>query len=184
MKTTTTLQQKQAAKIAALETELSLQTKFNELTNGIAPSIVSPDINPFAVFYPKSKEEFLQILNSLQPNGELFNLTFAGRDPIPTASPYSIHYGGKHSSPNYMDVTVKFKHSICPVWVKMPEDVKKVKFSVARLRGDHKGFGNYETMYTLHANEKTSLQTYYGENKVMYAANESEVAEFLNIIFS
>lgn len=178
----TELKTKQAAKIAALELENQLETTFTELT-GITPSIVSPERNPFASFRPENKEQYLAILQALQP-GENFTLTFAGAKDIPTFSPYSIHYGGKHSTSNYMDVTVKFDNEICPIWVKLPKDVIKDKFSVSTMQGEHKGFGNYETLYTYAATGGTSVQRYYGENKTMYAANEAEAAELKAFIFS
>lgn len=182
MTQTTELKKKQAAEVAALNLEHELQAKFLQLT-GVCPSIISPGRNPFASFRPTDRGEFMTILEALQP-GENFTLTFAGAKDIPTFSPYSIHYGGKHSTPNYMDVTVKFSNEICPIWIKLPADVIKDKFTVSRLQGEHKGFGNYETLYTYAANGGTAIQRYYGENKTMYAATESEAADLKAFIFS
>lgn len=181
--TTTTLSEKQAAKIAALELENKLENTFTDLT-GITPSIVSPGKDVFAVFYPKSKEEYFTILTQLQPTDKNFEVTFAGSKSISTFSPYSIHYGGKHSTPTYMEVCIKFEHPICPVWVKLPADIIKDKFSVSTMAGEHKGFGRYETLYTHKANGGTTVQNYYGNNKTMYAANEAEAIELKNFIFS
>lgn len=180
MTQTKTLQEKQAAKLAALQLETQLETNFTELT-GITPSIISPERNPFAVFRPENREQYLAILQALQPT-ENFTLTFAGKESIPTFSPYSIHYGGKHSTPNYMEVCVKYNHSICPIWVKMPADCLKEKFSVSTMDGEHKGFGTYETIYTLKANGGTTVQKYSGENKTMYAANIAEAELLKNFI--
>ncbi len=177
------LHEKQAAKLAALQLENQLETTFTELT-GLTPSIVSPGKEPFAVFYPKTIEDYFTILNSLQPTNEKFEVTFAGAKSIPTFSPYSIHYGGKHNTPNYMEVVVKFNHAICPIWIKMPKDAINGKFSVSTMDGGHKGFGRYETLYTYKADGGTTVQKYYGENKTMYAANESEAAELKAFIFS
>lgn len=179
-----TLSEKQAAKLAALQLENKLENDFTELT-GFTPRIVSADSGkPFAVFSPELKADYLAILEALQPSGENFILTFAGSPNKPTFSPYSIHYGGKHSNPAYMDATVKFNHSICPVWIDMPPIVKQDKFNISSIQGDHKGFGNYETFYTYKAIGGTSVQNYYGENKTMYAKNEGEVAELKAFIFS
>lgn len=184
MKQTQTLTEKQAAKLAALELENSLETAFAELT-GFTPSIVSASSGePFATFHPKNAEDFFSILNQLQPTGEKFTLTFAGKADVQTFSPYSIHYGGKHSNPNYMDIDVKFKHSLCPVWVDMPQDVKEKKFSISTIQGQHKGFGRYETLYTWASKGGTTVQTYYGGHKTMYAANEAEATELKQFIFS
>lgn len=182
MNTQTT--EKQAAEVKALQTKHSLENTFVGLT-GIKPSIISPENKPFAVFYPKNNEDYFTIINQLQPTNENFEVTFSGKDSIPTFSPYSIHYGGKHNTPNYMEVCVKYKHSICPVWVKMPENIMKAKFTVSRFDGEHKGFGRYESLYTLSANEgRTTVQEYYGKNKTMYAANEVEAAQLKDFIFS
>lgn len=178
MTTQNTLTEKQAARMAAMEVENKLEILLTKLC-GITPSIVSPNINPFAVFRPKTKEDYIRIITSLKPIGKNFELTFAGKDSIKTFSPYSIHYGGKNSTPNYMEVVVKFNHEACPIWVKMPNKVMNAKFSVSTMQGDHKGFGNYETVYTLKSNAGTTVQKYYGENKTMYAATEKE-AETLN----
>jgi hypothetical protein len=181
--TATNLKDRQAAENAALNLAHELEAKFLSLT-GVCPSIISPDRNPFASFRPKNRAEYLAILEVLQP-AENFTLTFAGKADIPTFSPYSIHYGGKHSSPNYMDATVKFSNEICPIWIKLPDEVKADKFSVHRMQGEHKGFGNYEALYTLSANEgRTTVQRYYGENKTMYAANEAEADKLKAFIFS
>lgn len=180
---TQTLNEKQAAKLAALQLGNQLETTFTELT-GITPSIVSPGKEPFAVFYPKTKEDYLNIITVLQPTAENFKVTFAGKESIPTFSPYSIHYGGKHSTPNYMEVVVKFNHAVCPVWVKLPADAIKGKFSVSTMDGEHKGFGRYETLYTYKADGGTTVQRYYGENKTMYAANEAEAIELKAFINS
>ncbi len=179
----TTLLNKQDARLKATILENELETKFTDLT-GVTPSIISPERNPFAVFYPKNKAEYLRILEVLQPTNENFTVTFAGKDSIPTFSPYSIHYGGLHNTPNYMEVKVKFSHELCPIWIKMPEDVIKDKFSIATKQGEHKGFGHYETKYTLAANEHTTIQTYYGDHRTMYAANEFEAIHMKAIIFS
>lgn len=183
MTTDKSLKEKQAAKLAALQVENNLETTFFELT-GITPSIISPENKPFAVFYPKTKDDYIAILNKLTPTDENFTVTFAGKDSIPTFSPYSIHYGGNHSTPNYMEVSVKFKHSICPIWVKMPTDIVNEKFTVSTIQGEHKGYGNYETLYTYIAKQRTTIQGYYGNNKTMYAANEEEAKELKEIIFS
>jgi len=55
---------------------------------------------------------------------------------------------------------------------------------VSTLQGEHKGFGNYERLYTLIAKVKTTVQNYSGNNKTMYAANEAEATELKEIIFS
>jgi hypothetical protein len=179
---TNTLAEKQQKEITALNTKIELQNLFFALT-GSEASIISPERNPFAVFYPKTKDEYLTILTTLQPTGENAQITFASGNPINTESYYVITYGGKHDSPNYMDAEVKFKHSICPIWVKIPDELRKEMFSVATLKGEHIAFGRYETKYTLHANEKTTIQTYYGENKTMYAKDEAEAIKLKNIIF-
>lgn len=157
------------------EIEINLETELNKLT-GSTPSIISPEIEPFAVFYPKTKEEYLNILNKLQPTEEMAQVTFAGRDLINTFSPYLVIYGGRYDDPNYMEAVIKFKHSICPIWVSIRGDLLKDKFSVDTLRGEYK--------YTLSANNGTTVQVYYGENKTMYAANEAEAERLKNFIFS
>lgn len=179
----TTLTDKQAARLQKVEMENRLETLFTDLA-GVVPSIISPDREPFAVFRPETTEEYSTLLTKLQPTGQNFELGFAGKNPIPTFSPYSIHYGGNHETPNYMDVTVKFIHSICPVWIKIPKDVQKVKFSVTRKDGKHRGFGRYENVYSLKANGGTTVQNYYGDNKTMYAANEREAKELKDFIFN
>jgi len=174
---------KQSAEIKALQIKHNLQNQFVALT-GLSPSIISPENKPFAVFYPENSKDYLTILEALHPTGENFTVTFASGKDIPTFSPYSIHYGGEHNTPNYMEVVVKYKHSICPVWVKMPDGIRKAKFSVSTLQGKHRGFGNYESIYTLSANEGgTTVQKYYGNNKTMYAANEAEAEQLKNFIF-
>lgn len=184
MKQITILAEKQAQKLAALELENKLESAFAELT-GIVPSIISAySGRPFATFKPKNVDEYLTILNKLEPTGENFLLQFAGKASVQTFSPYSIHYGGLHDSSTYMDATVKFKHSICPVWVDMPKEMIERKFSVSRKDGAYIGFGRYETKYTLSANEgKTTVQTYYGESKTMYAAIEGEASQLKDFIF-
>jgi hypothetical protein len=177
-----TLLNKQDARLKATILENELETKFTDLT-GVTPSIISPENKPFASFRPKDKSEYLAILNALQPTNN-FTLTFAGKESIPTFSPYSIHYGGKHSTSNYMEATVKFNHSICPIWIKMPDDVRNDKFTVRSLTGEHKGFGHYEIFYTLSANGGTKVQVYYGESKTMYAATEEQANELKQFIFN
>jgi len=180
----TAIKEKQAKEIESLNIKFDLKEKLFNLT-GCEPSIISPENNPFAVFYPETKGEYLDILKGLQPTKQNFTVTFASSKEIKTFSPYSIHYGGKHSSPNYMEVSVRFKHSVCPIWVKMPKDVVNLKFSVSRFDGDHKGFGIYESLYTLSANEgRTTIQEYYGENKTMYAASKEEAKKLKLFIFS
>ncbi len=177
------LLEKQAKEREALETKIRLENLFTDLCN-FTPSIISPDSKYFAVFYPKTKDEYLGILNALQPTNENAKVTFAGKDFIQTFSPYLVNYGGLHESANYMEVIVKYKHSICPIWIKMPDEMIKEKFSVSRIAGKHTGFGHYEYKYTLKANESVTVQTYYGENKTMYAKYENEADQLKEIIFS
>lgn len=183
MKTINELTQEQEQKVKALNIEIEMQKKFFDLT-GLKASIISPLNKPFATFSPKTKEEYLTILNALQPTDKNATVDFSGKDSIQTFSPYLITYGGRHNTPNYMEVTVKFNTPICKVWVRMPDEVKNEKFDVASLKGEHKGFGNYETLYTLSANVRTTIQGYYGDYKTMYAANEEEASKLKEIIFN
>lgn len=176
------IKEKQAKELRSLNIKFDLKEKLFNLT-GCEPSIISPDTNPFAVFYPQTKDEYLAILKGLQPTKQNFTVTFASSKEIKTFSPYSIHYGGKHNTPNYMEVCVKFQHSICPIWVKMPKDVMDSKFNVSGFDGEHIGFGRYERLYTLSAKQSTTVQEYYGKNKTMYAATKAESKELKEIIF-
>jgi len=179
---TTILAEKQAKELATLNVKNNLENVFTDLI-GITPSIVCPESNPFAVFYPKNNNDYLAILNSLPPINENFVLGFAGKNSIDTFSPYSIHYGGKHDTPNYMEVVVKFKHSVCPVWIKIPKDSIDGKFNVSTYDGKHIGFGRHERLYIYTPIDGTKVQSYYGENKTMYASNESESAKIKEFIF-
>ncbi len=176
------LKEIQAKKQDALNVEISLENKFTQLTGGITPHVICPENKPFVVFYPKTREDYLTIFNNIEPTDNA-KVTFAGKAAIDTFSPYLVTYGGKHDTPNYMEVCVKFNSSICPVLVKMPDEVKEAKFSVSTMDGKHKGFGRYERLYTLQANEgKTTIQVYYGDNKTMYAANEDEANKLFDFI--
>jgi len=180
----TAIKEKQAKELLTLNVKFELKEKLYNLA-GIEPSIISPENNPFAVFYPATKDQYLAILQGLEPTKENFAVTFASNKEIKTFSPYSIHYGGKHDTPNYMEVCVKFKHSICPIWVKMPKEVMDIKFAVSSYDGDHIGFGRYQRLYTLAANEgRTTIQEYYGKNKTMYAATKEEAKQLKQFIFS
>jgi len=179
----TAIKEKQVKELETLNIKFDLKEKLFNLT-GIEPSIISPDRSPFAVFYPENKGQYLAILNGLQPIKQNFKVTFASSKEIKTFSPYSIHYGGKHNTPNYMEVCVKFQHSICPIWVKMPKDVMDSKFNVSSFDGDHLGFGRYERLYTLVAKGSTTVQEYYGKNKTMYAATKAEAKQLKQFIYS
>lgn len=183
MKQANTISDRKNKAVEAVNKEFKMKELFYNLT-GVEPSIISPEADFGAVFYPETKEQYLAILEALNPTSKNFTLTFAGAKEIPTFSPYCITYGGKHDTPNYMEVCVKFPYSVCPIWIKLPKEVKADKFSVSTLQGEHKGFGRYETIYTTKANGGTSVQIYYGENKTMYAANEAEATELKQFIFS
>lgn len=179
-----TISEKFAKKQLALDREIELSTKFFELT-GIEPNICSPENNPFAVFYPKTKADYLHILNTILPTNKDAQVTFAGKDAIQTFCPYLVTYGGEHNTPNYMEAVVKYPSDICPVWVKMPDEVRNEKFTVSSFDGEHKGFGRYERKYTLTANEgRTTVQEYYGRNKTMYAATPEENSKLYQFIIS
>ena len=89
------------AKQKALDTERNLTAQFEKLT-GLIHNICSPEKNPFAVFYPKTRIEYLAVLDNVLPTDENAEVTFAGKDAIQTFSPYLVTYGGEHSSPNYI----------------------------------------------------------------------------------
>jgi len=165
-----TLAEKQAARQHETNEENRIESLFFDLCGQI-DSVISPSKNPFISFRPKDETEYKELISKLIPAGENFHLTFSGKNPIQTESPYSVHYGGQHDSPNYMEATVKFKHEVCPVWIKMPKD----RFSVTVKDGKHLGFGRYAKTYSLRANcAGVSVQHYFGDNKVLYAANAQE----------
>lgn len=178
------LKDKQAKDLANFQKEQDLEQQFAGIT-GTIPSIIigRGSVKSFAVFRPKTAEVYRHILTALKPEPVNFTLTFSGKAPIPTFSPYSVHYGGLHNSPNYMSVTVKFKHRVCPVWVEMPDEMKSVKFAVSVQDGKHLGFGNYEKQYTYKALTNISVMHYYGENKVLYAATIEEATALQEFIF-
>lgn len=178
-----TIIEKFAKKQTALNTEIELSTKLFELT-GIEPNICSPENKPFAVFYPKTRKDYLHILNTILPTDKDAQVTFAGKDAIQTFCPYLIKYGGEHNTPNYMEVVVKYESDICPIWVKMPDEVMKAKFTISTFDAAHKGFGRYEKKYTLTANEGTTVQQYYGRHKTMYAATPDENSKLYQFIIS
>lgn len=181
METLQTLQAKHEKEIVSLNTKMELQYKFLSLT-GLTPSIISPDRNPFAVFYPDTRDQYLTIINNIEPTTKA-KVEFSGKDAIQTFSPYLVTYGGEHNTPNYMEACVKFNSSICPIWIKMPGEVLKDKFNVSTFDGKHIGFGNYERKYTLQAKEgRTTVQEYYGKNRTMYAANEQEGDKLFDFI--
>ena len=165
-----TLQEKQAARQHENDEKNRIENLFFGLCGQVG-SVISPASKPFISFRPKDESEYKELISKLIPTDENFELTFAGSNPIQTKSPYSVHYGGQHDRPDYMDATVKFKHENCPVWIKMPKE----KFTVTSEDGKHLGFGNYAKIYSLRANcEGVSVQNYYGDNKVLFAANETE----------
>jgi hypothetical protein len=176
----TTLEIKQANKQAQLNKEFELLNKLFEVC-GHEAKIIGLPRNEFAVFYPKTREDYLKIINSFAPTINA-KVEFAGKNSIETFSPYLVTYGGEHSTPNYMKTTVKFKHELLPIWVEMDNETAQAKFIVNSFDGAHKGFGKYERKYTHTANGGTKVQEYSGKYKTMYASTEQEAIELKKFI--
>ena len=185
MKTLKTLAEAQAERLKGVETENRLETLFAGLT-GVIPSIISPDRDYFASFRPKTKGEYLSIVNAIKPTDN-FVLSFADKASITTFSPYSLKWSSESETYRPTDVTLVYKSEICPIWVKLPDEVKdEIGLISGSKQGTmHKGFGNYNTCFTLYlpsSNRTTTMQKYYGGSVTMYAATPDEAITLSSIV--
>ena len=185
MKDIKTLAEAQAERLKGVETENRLETLFSGLT-GVVPSIISPGNDPFASFYPQTKGEYLSIVNAIKPTDN-FVLSFAGKASIPTFSPYSLKWQSESETYIPTDVTLVYQSEICPIWVKLPDEVKdEIGFETGSRQGDrHIGFGEYNRIYTLFLSENnrtTTKQRYWGGSVTMYAATPDEAITLSSIV--
>ena len=185
MKDIKTLAEAQAERLKGVETENRLETLFSGLT-GVVPSIISPGNDPFASFYPQTKGEYLSIVNAIKPTDN-FVLSFAGKASIPTFSPYSLKWQSESETYIPTDVTLVYQSEICPIWVKLPDEVKEeIGFQTGSRQGDkHIGFGKYSRTYTLFLSENnrtTTKQRYSGGSVTMYAATPGEAITLSSIV--
>ncbi len=155
------------------------------LLTGVLPSIISPGRSPFAVFHPETKGEYLGILNTIKGTDN-FLVQFAGKASIKTFSPYALQWTSYSETYKTEEVKVVYMSAICPIWVKLPDEVKaEIGFCEGMTDGKkHVGFGRYNRAHTLgiYNNRTTSQQKYSGDSVTMYAATKDESITLESIV--
>ena len=185
MKTINDIQAQHAKELELKIADHKLAEKLFLLT-GVEPSIISPGKEPFASFHPQTKGEYIRIVNAIKGTDN-FVVGFAGKASIPTFSPYSLKWTSESETYRPTDVTLVYQSEICPIWVKLPDEVKKeIGFETGGRRGDkHIGFGEYNHIYTLflpESNRTTTKQRYSGGSVTMYAATPDEAITLSSIV--
>ena len=105
-------------KIKELTKQIEMIEKFIKPLEeiGITGSVVS---NEFLSLKIDTIDDIKKITKLFPPSDRLFNLTFAGRDPIKTMSQFSIHVGNfKHSEAD--KATVKYDNENINIWITLP----------------------------------------------------------------
>ncbi len=151
---------------------------------GFKGSVVA---NSFLTIEAKNHGEVIAIVSMFKPSGKLFELTFAGRDPIITKSPFSIHVNN-YSHCEVETAVIKYQSESLPIWIKIPIDTfPTIKTEVTKLCQRGGGMTTIVDGYNVSVS-LGKVQAYAGGtdkygSRVTYA-NTDEDAKRLNDIFN
>lgn len=161
-------------KIKRLEKEIEMTKEFLvPLENiGIEASVIA---NEFLSMTAENFDEVKKITALFPPSGKLFELTFAGKDAIPTQSPFSIHVSN-YSHCEATTATVKYRSEKLNIWIKLPlsnfshhrAEVTKEVWSHNKMHVSFLGYNVYVTMGAVQAyaggDDKFGSRVTYAEN--------------------
>lgn len=121
--------------------------------------------------------------NIFPPNGEPAKCTFAGKNPIISASPYKVSFDNYDTGSN--DVKINWENEKYNISIKfLPSQYPNIYQTSKRLK--HLGFGRYQTkrIYSLPTIEGMTSVNYYGDHIVQICTDPEHAANFENYIFT
>ncbi len=137
--------------------------------------------NSFLSMKVEGLDDIKKITTLMPPSGENFELTFAGKFPILTYSPFSIHVNN-YSHGDATEATVKYKSEKIDIWITVPID----NFNIEREVIEKQVKRGSEYVYITEGYNVSvvlgQVQVYAGVGKfgsrVTYASNEDEAYLF------
>lgn len=170
---------------------VELQYKLKELT-GFLPSISSfKKVGDCVISFHSKENEYVypdgittfdqmrHIANILPPI-ENYKLTFAGKDPQPTDSPFTVHFANYS---HQQKCSIKYRSEYGQIWIDLkPSAYPKELLHTYEIQGAHKGFGKYETWrgYRL----QTPVLKYSGDHNTNYCdKTKIDPLQFESIVF-
>jgi hypothetical protein len=126
-------------------------------------------------------EDIYKIIAAIPPIKNR-SLTFAGKDPQPTFSPFIVDFQNYEHGHN--EVKIRYYSEFGDIWITFkPQLYNEDKIQRYLKKGKHKGFGRYERIAVFVHNWPHRI-AYYGNTYSYYAPSEDLKEDFENAILN
>lgn len=165
--------------------ELAIKYEIYNIVD-IMPLVINSRDKYHLVFKLEDQKDpapiILKIKTAFPPNGTPALITFSGKDPLTTCSPYRIDFQNyDHTS----SVKIEWTNEkyIITIYIK-PELYPAINRGIKNLQ--HIGFGRYttKTIYMLPIIPGMGTISFYGDQKTQFCNDPEHAANFENYIFT